>query len=42
MMQAVTWITLATAVQYLFENRHHVRSLALACLRVIAPGNLAK
>ena len=42
MMQAVTWITLATAVQYLFENRHHVRSLALACLRVFAPGNLAK
>jgi CDP-diacylglycerol--glycerol-3-phosphate 3-phosphatidyltransferase len=42
MTQAVTWITIATAVQYLFENRHHVRSLALACLRVIAPGNLAK
>lgn len=42
MMQIVTWITIATAVQYLVENRHHVRSLALACLRVFAPGNLAK
>ena len=42
MMQVVTWITIATAVQYLFENRRHVRSLALACLRVFVPGNLAK
>ena len=42
MMQVVTWITIATAVQYLVENRHHVRSLALACLRILAPGNLAK
>ncbi len=42
MMQAVTWITIATAAQYLFENRQHVRSLALACVRVIAPGKLAK
>ena len=42
MMQAVTFITIATAVQYLVENRRHLRSLALACLRVLAPGNLAK
>jgi len=42
MMQLVTLITLATAVQYLVENRHHVRSLMLACLRLFAPGNLAK
>lgn len=42
MMQIVTLITVLTAIQYLFENRHHVRSLMLACLRVFAPGNLAK
>lgn len=42
MMQLVTLITVLTALQYLFENRHHVRSLMLACLRVFAPGNLAK
>jgi CDP-diacylglycerol--glycerol-3-phosphate 3-phosphatidyltransferase len=42
MMQLVTLITILTALQYLFENRHHVRSLMLACLRVFAPGNLAK
>lgn len=42
MMQLVTLITVVTAVQYLVENRHHVRSLMLACLRVLAPGNLAK
>jgi len=42
MMQAVTWITIVTGLQYLYENRHHVRGLALACLRVFAPGNLAK
>ncbi len=42
MMQLVTLITIATAVQYLIENRHHVRSLMLACLRLFAPGNLAK
>ncbi len=42
MMQVVTWITIATAVQYLVENRGHVRSLALACLRAFVPGNLAK
>ncbi len=42
MMQFVTLITIATAVQYLVENRHHVRSLMLACLRLFAPGNLAK
>lgn len=42
MMQLVTLITVVTAVQYLVENRHHVRSLMLACLRLLAPGNLAK
>lgn len=42
MMQCVTLITVLTAIQYLVENRHHVRSLMLACLRVFAPGNLAK
>lgn len=42
MMQLVTLITVLTALQYLFENRHQVRSLMLACLRVFAPGNLAK
>lgn len=42
MMQIVTLITIATAVQYLVENRHHVRSLMLACFRLFAPGNLAK
>ncbi len=42
MMQCVTLITIATAIQYLVENRHHVRSLMLACLRLFAPGNLAK
>ncbi len=42
MMQFVTLITVLTAIQYLFENRHHVRSLMLACLRAFAPGNLAK
>ena len=42
MMQVVTLITVATAIQYLLENRHHVRSLAHACMRVFASGNLAK
>lgn len=42
MMQFVTLITIATAIQYLIENRHHLRSLMLACLRLFAPGNLAK
>lgn len=41
-MHIVVWVTVFTAVQYLSDNRRHLRSLALACIRVIAPGNLAK
>jgi CDP-diacylglycerol--glycerol-3-phosphate 3-phosphatidyltransferase len=42
MMWVVTLFTLATGIQYLFENWHHVRSLMLAFYRAFAPGNLAK
>ena len=42
MMLVVTGITLATGVQYLFENWRLLRHLLLACFRVFDPGNLAK
>ncbi|MCI0697697.1 CDP-diacylglycerol--glycerol-3-phosphate 3-phosphatidyltransferase [candidate division KSB1 bacterium] len=42
MMFAVTLLTLATGVQYIFENWRHVRNLMLAFYRVFDPGNLAK
>lgn len=42
MMLVVTFITLATGIQYLLENWRLVRHFILACFRVFAPGNLAK
>jgi CDP-diacylglycerol--glycerol-3-phosphate 3-phosphatidyltransferase len=42
MMFVVTGVTLATGIQYLFENWRLVRNLILTCFRVFDPGNLAK
>jgi CDP-diacylglycerol--glycerol-3-phosphate 3-phosphatidyltransferase len=42
MMFVVTGVTLATGIQYIFENWRLVRHLILACFRVFDPGNLAK
>jgi len=42
MMFVVTGITLATGIQYLFENWRLVRHMVLAFFRVFDPGNLAK
>jgi CDP-diacylglycerol--glycerol-3-phosphate 3-phosphatidyltransferase len=42
MMFVVTFLTLATGIQYMFENWRHVRGLILAFYRVFVPSNLAK
>jgi CDP-diacylglycerol--glycerol-3-phosphate 3-phosphatidyltransferase len=42
MMFVVTFLTLATGLQYMFENWRHVRGLILAFYRVFVPSNLAK
>ena len=42
MILIVTAITIYTAIQYFIENRHHVRTMLVAFIRVFAPGNLAK
>jgi CDP-diacylglycerol--glycerol-3-phosphate 3-phosphatidyltransferase len=42
MMFVVTFLTLATGIQYMFENWRHVRGLILAFYRVFVPNNLAK
>jgi CDP-diacylglycerol--glycerol-3-phosphate 3-phosphatidyltransferase len=42
MMFVVTALTLITGIQYLVENRRHVRNLMLAFYRVFVPGKLAK
>ncbi|MDZ7290383.1 MAG: CDP-diacylglycerol--glycerol-3-phosphate 3-phosphatidyltransferase [candidate division KSB1 bacterium] len=42
MMLVVTFLTLATGIQYLFENWRHVRGVVLAFYRVFVPSNLAK
>jgi CDP-diacylglycerol--glycerol-3-phosphate 3-phosphatidyltransferase len=42
MMFVVTFLTLVTGLQYMFENWRHVRGLLLAFYRVFVPNNLAK
>jgi phosphatidylglycerophosphate synthase len=42
MMHLVTLITIVTGVQYLYENRHHLRSLGQFFFRIFAARNLAK
>lgn len=42
MMHLVTLITIATGVQYLYENRGHLRSLGQFFFRIFAARNLAK
>lgn len=36
----VTLFTVATGVNYLYENRHHLKGLAMACYRVFVPTNV--
>ncbi len=42
MMHLVTLITVVTGLQYLYENRHHLRSLGHFFFRIFAARNLAK
>jgi CDP-diacylglycerol--glycerol-3-phosphate 3-phosphatidyltransferase len=40
LMLFVTLFTLATGVSYLYENRGHLKGLAIACFRVFVPNNV--
>jgi CDP-diacylglycerol--glycerol-3-phosphate 3-phosphatidyltransferase len=40
LMWLVTFFTIATGVSYMYVNRSHLKSLAIACYRVFVPTNV--